>query len=45
MWTTRTTIVMLMSGVATIASLGQASALEAQAFVDRLTATPSLSMA
>ncbi|MBS3849749.1 hypothetical protein KD146_13675 [Devosia sp. BSSL-BM10] len=38
MWTTRTTIVMLMSGVATIASLGQASALEAQAFVDRLTA-------
>ena len=38
MRTTKTITLMLLSGVASFALIGQASALEAQAFVDRLTA-------
>jgi len=38
MRTTKTITLMLLSGVASVALLGQASALEAQSFIDRLTA-------
>jgi hypothetical protein len=38
MWTTKTITMMLLSGVASVALVGQASALEAQAFVDRVAA-------
>jgi len=38
MWTIKSTTLMLLSGVASLALVGQASALEAQAFVDRLSA-------
>lgn len=38
MWTTKTTAKLLLTSVASVALIGQASALEAQAFVDRLAA-------
>lgn len=38
MWTTKTTARLLLTSVATVALIGQANALEAQAFVDRVAA-------